>query len=79
MPRVENLNIVTTYGETGYIINDLGQNKSPRFELYHIPIKKSIKKSNNPLDFDEYMVKIWQKEGKCTNVQQDTTEQKSQT
>ena len=43
MPRVENLNIVTTYGETGYIINDLGQNKSPRFELYYIPTRKSIK------------------------------------
>lgn len=47
MPRVKNLNIITTYGETGYVINDLGQNKSPRFELYHIPSKKSIKKSNN--------------------------------
>ena len=62
MPRVKNLNVVVTYGETGYIINDLGTNKSPRFELYHIPTKKSIKKSNNPLDFDEYMNKIWQKE-----------------
>ena len=62
MPRVKNLNIVVTYGETGYIINDLGTNKSPRFELYYIPTKKSIKKSNNPLDFDEYMNKIWQKE-----------------
>lgn len=62
MPRIKNLNIVVTYGETGYIINDLGTNKSPRFELYHILTKKSIKKSNNPLDFDEYINKIWQKE-----------------
>lgn len=68
MPRVKNLNIVVTYGETGYIINDLGPDKSPRFELYHIYDKKSIKKSNNPYDFDEYMVKVWQKEGKCTDV-----------
>lgn len=79
MPRVKNLNIVVTYGETGYIINDLGHNKSPRFELYHISDKKSIKKSNNPIDFDEYMTKVWKKEGKYTNVQQDTTETKSQT
>ena len=57
------LNIVISYGTTGYVINDLGINKSPRFELYHIPTKKSIKKSNNPWDFDEYMNKIWQKEG----------------
>ena len=62
MPRVKNLNIAVTYGETGYIINDLVQDKSPRFELYHIPTKKSIKKSNNPIDFDEYMSKIWRKE-----------------
>lgn len=61
MARTKKLNIVVTYGDTGYIINDLGQNKSPRFELYHIPDKKSIKKSDNPLDCDEYMKKIWKK------------------
>lgn len=68
MSRVKNLNIVTTYGETGYVINDLGQDKSPRFELYHISTKKSIKKSNNPLDFDEYMLKIWHKEEQIDDV-----------
>lgn len=68
MPRVKNLNIVTTYGKTGYVINDLGQDKSPRFELYHIPTKKSIKKSNNPYDFDEYMLKIWHKEEQIDDV-----------
>ena len=68
MPRVKNLNIVTTYGETGYVINDLGQDKSPRFELYYIYDKKSIKKSNNPYDFDEYMLKIWYKEEQIDNV-----------
>ena len=62
MPRVKILNIITTYGDTGYVVNDFGPDKSPRFELYHISTKKSIKKSNNPLDFDEYMNKIWQKE-----------------
>lgn len=68
MARTKNLNIVVTYGDTGYMINDFGPDKSPRFELYHIYDKKSIKKSNNPYDFDEYMVKVWQKEGKCTDV-----------
>lgn len=68
MARTKNLNIVVTYGNTGYMINDFGPDKSPRFELYHIYDKKSIKKSNNPYDFDEYMVKIWQKEGKCADV-----------
>lgn len=68
MARTKNLNIVLTYGDTGYVINDFGPDKSPRFELYHIYDKKSIKKSNNPYDFDEYMVKVWQKEGKCTDV-----------
>ena len=68
MGRTKNLNIVVTYGDIGYVINDFGPDKSPRFELYHIYDKKSIKKSNNPYDFDEYMVKVWQKEGKCTDV-----------
>lgn len=79
MARTKNLNIVVDYGNTGYVINDFGPDKSPRFELYHIYNKKSIKKSDNPRDFDEYMAKIWQKEGKYTNVQQDTTKPKSQT
>lgn len=45
MPRVKNLNIIVTYSETVYIINDLETNKPPRFELYHILTKKSIKKN----------------------------------
>lgn len=60
MPRVKNLNIVTTYGETGYVINDLGQDKSPRFELYHIPTKKSIK--NQIIHY--ILMNIWIKFGK---------------
>lgn len=68
MARTKNLNIVVTYGDTGYVINDFGPDKSPRFELYHIYDKKSIKKSNNPYDFDKYMAKVWQKEGKWADV-----------
>ena len=62
LARTKNLNIVVTYGNTGYVVNDFGPEKSPRFELYHIPTKKSIKKSNNPWDFDEILWKIWKKE-----------------
>ena len=68
MPRIKNLNIVVTYGTTGYVINDFGPDKLPRFELYHIPTKKSIKKSNNPYDFDEYINKIWDKAEGTKNV-----------
>lgn len=61
MARTKSLNLKVRYGKSGYVVNDLGGNKSPRFELYHEPSKKSIKKSNNPYDFDEYMRKIWKK------------------
>ncbi len=78
MPRTKNLNIVVTYEGTGYVVNDFGIGKSPRFELYHIPTKKSIKKSNDPYDFDDYMWKVWKKEGLIENVQQDfSTEEES--
>lgn len=46
----------------------MGPDKSPRFELYHIPDKKSIKKSNNPIDFDDCLLKIWEKERKIKDV-----------
>lgn len=68
MPRTKNLNIVVQYGETGYIINDLGTDKSPRFKLYYIPNKKIIKKSNNPLDFDDVIWKVWKKERRIKDV-----------
>lgn len=68
MARTKNLNTVVVYEGTGYIINDLGPDKSPRFELYHIYDKKSIKKSDNPWDFDDYMTKIWKKEKGNENV-----------
>lgn len=68
MARIKNLNIVVAYGETGYVINDMGPDKSPRFELYHIYDKKSIKKSDNPIDFDDYILKIWEKEREIEGV-----------
>ena len=68
MARTKSINIVVTYGNTGYVVNDFGIGKNPRFELYHIPSKKSIKKSNNPNDFEEYIWKIWEKEGLIENV-----------
>ena len=68
IPRIKNLNVVVAYGDIGYVINDFGPTKSPRFELYHIPTKKSIKKSNNLYDFDEYMLKIWHKEEQIDDV-----------
>ena len=59
MARTKSLNIVVTYGNTGYVVDDLGQNKSPRFELYHVPTKTIVKKSGYPPDFDSFMKKIW--------------------
>ena len=53
MGRKKNLNIVVSYGSTGMVINDFGPDKSPRFELYDLINKISIKKSNNPYDFDK--------------------------
>ena len=57
--RTKQLNTKVKYGNTGYYINDLGENKSPRFELYHMPTKTVKTKSDNPYDFDKYMNKIW--------------------
>lgn len=68
MARTKNLNIVVTYGDTKYVVNDFGPDKSPRFELYHIYDKKSIKKSDNPWDFDDYMLKIWEKKREIEGV-----------
>lgn len=58
MKRTKNLNTIVIYGATGYVINDFEPTKSPRFELYRISTKKSIKKYKNPYGFDEYMLKI---------------------
>ena len=60
MPRAKKLDLVVQYGDIGYYVNDLGKGKSPRFELYDEKNKKVITKSNNPVDFDEWLKKnIW--------------------
>lgn len=61
MAKLKNkqLNIVVTYENTDYVINDLGEEKSPRFELFNIKAGTTEAKSNNPYDFDDYMKNIW--------------------
>lgn len=60
MPRTKTLNYVVAYGNTGYHINDLGETKSPRFELYYEPEAKVIFKTNNPIECNEWMKKnVW--------------------
>lgn len=53
MARTKQLNAVVTYMNTSYIVNDLGENKTPRFELYNTETHSVKLKSNNPLDFDK--------------------------
>ena len=62
VPRVKQLNIVVTFEQTDYVINDLGPGKSPRFELYNTSTKTVKQKSNNPLDFDKVIGQIWRKQ-----------------
>lgn len=57
MPRVKKLNIKMTYGNTGWVVNDLGEDKSPRFELYNTNTKQIKARGNNPLAFDGFMFK----------------------
>lgn len=60
MARTKILNFVVNYKDTGYHVNDLGESKSPRFELYHEPTNKVIIKTNNPQDCHEWIKKnIW--------------------
>ena len=56
MPRTKKLNLILNYADSGYYVNDLGPLKSPRFELYFVPDKKVVMKSDNPLDFEK---KVW--------------------
>lgn len=62
MARTKSLNLKVRYGKSGYVVNDLGENKSPRFELYHVDTKTVKAKSNNPYEFDDYILKIWKEE-----------------
>lgn len=64
MPRVKKVNAVVTYADTDWIVNDLGFEHKPRFELYNTKTKEILAKSNNPVEFSEYklLVKIYGKE-----------------
>ena len=63
MPRTKKINAVVQYGDTGWIINDCDNGQ---FELYNTNTKQILAKSNNPLDFDKYIDKIFGKEAaKC--------------
>lgn len=59
MPRTKKISAVVQYGNTDWIINDCGNRQ---FELYNTGIKQILAKSNNPLDFDKYIDKIFGKE-----------------
>ena len=59
MLRTKKINAIVQYGDTGWIINDCG---NWQFELYNTIPKQILAKSNNPLDFDKYIDKIFGKE-----------------
>ena len=59
MPRTKKINAVVQYGDTGWIINDYGNGQ---FDLYNTKTKQILAKSNNPLDFDKHIDKIFGKE-----------------
>ena len=59
MLRTKKINAIVQYGDTGWIINDCG---NWQFELYNTSTKQILAKSNNPLDFDKYIDKIFGKE-----------------
>ena len=60
MARTKQTNFVVDYGGSDYYLNDLGEEKSPRFELYNESTKKTILKTNNPYDAHEWIKKnVW--------------------
>ena len=59
MARTKKINAVVQYGNTDWIINNFGNGQ---FELYNTNTKQILAKSNNPLDFDKYIDKIFGKE-----------------
>ena len=59
MPRTKKINAVVQYGDTSWIINDCDNGQ---FELYNTSTKQILAKSNNPLDFDKHIDKIFGKE-----------------
>lgn len=72
MPRVKRISAIVQYGDTSWIINDCGNGQ---FELYNTSTKQILAKSNNPLDFDKYIDKIFGKEA-AKRVRDFQTEQK---
>lgn len=72
MPKVKSLNLVVNYGDTGYYVNDLGETKSPRFELYYEPEAKVVLKTDNPIDCNKWMqANIWKEFFKEINNKED--------
>ena len=59
MARTKKINAIVQYNNTDWIINDCGNGQ---FELYNTSTKQILEKSNNPLDFDKYIDKIFGKE-----------------
>ena len=74
MPRTKKINAVVQYGNTDWIINDCGNGQ---FEIYNTNTKQILAKSNNPLDFDKYIDKIFGKEA-AKNVRDFQTEQEEE-
>ena len=52
MARTKQGVVVISYEGYNCIVYDCGENKSPRFELYDEANKKTLAKSDNPIDFD---------------------------
>ena len=59
MTRTKKINAIVQYGDTGLIINDCDNGQ---FELYNTSTNQILAKSNNPLDFDKHIDKIFGKE-----------------
>lgn len=63
MSRTKKISAIVQYGDTSWIINDCDNGQ---FELYNTNTKQILAKSNNPLDFDKHIDKIFGKEAaKC--------------
>ena len=71
MARTKKINAIVQYGDTGWTINDCDNGQ---FELYNTITKQILAKSNNPLDFDKHIDKIFGKEA-ASRVRDFQTEQ----
>lgn len=74
MPRTKKISAVVQYGDTDWIINDCDNGQ---FELYNTSTTQILAKSNNPLDFDKHIDKIFGKEV-ARRVQDFQTEQEEE-